>query len=66
VLLPNGHFSAIFHGTPNVPYTVKYADVVTGPWHPLTNVTSDATGLIQIDDVPPAVPGRRFYRVVYP
>jgi hypothetical protein len=66
VLLPNGHFSASYQGTPNVPYTVKYAEVVTGPWHLLTNVTSDANGLIPIDDLPPVSPGRRFYRVVYP
>jgi hypothetical protein len=66
MLLPNGHFYAGFTGTPNVPYTVKYADEVTGPWQMLTNLTSDGNGLIGIDDILAAAPDRRFYRVVYP
>jgi hypothetical protein len=66
VLLPNGHFYAGFTGTPNVPYTVKYADEVTGPWQTLTNLTSDGSGLIKIDDILATAPPRRFYRVVYP
>jgi hypothetical protein len=66
MLLPNGHFHAGFTGTPNVPYTVKYADVVTGPWQTLTNLTSDGSGLIEIDDILAAAPVMRFYLVVYP
>jgi hypothetical protein len=64
--LPNGHFYAGFTGTPNVFYTVKYADEVTGPWQTLTNLTSDGSGLIEIDDILADAPARRFYRVVYP
>jgi hypothetical protein len=66
MLLSNGHFYAGFTGTPNVPYTVKYADEVTGPWQTLTNLTSDGSGLIKIDDILATAPPRRFYRVVYP
>ena len=66
ILLPNGHFHAGFTGTPNVPYTVEYADEITGPWQTLTNITSDGSGLIQVDAIPTAAPARRFYRVVYP
>jgi hypothetical protein len=66
MLLANGHFYAGFTCTPNVPYTVKYADAVIGPWQTLTNITSDVNGLIKIDDIPVAMPGKRFYRVVYP
>jgi hypothetical protein len=66
MLLPNGHFYAGFTGTPNVPYTVKSATNLLGPWETLTNITSDVNGLIKIDDIPAAAPARRFYRVVYP
>ncbi len=65
-LLSNGHFHAGFTGTPNVPYTIEYADEVTGSWKTLTNLTSDGSGLIEFDDMPDAAPARRFYRVVYP
>jgi hypothetical protein len=65
-LLPNGHFYAGFTGTPNLPYTIKYATDVTGPWQTLTNITSDGIGLIPIDDIPAPAPSSRFYRVVYP
>jgi hypothetical protein len=66
MLLSNGHFYAGFTGTPNIPYTVKYADEVIGPWQILTNITSDGSGLIQIDDIPAPAPATRFYRIVYP
>ncbi len=66
MLLPNGHFRAVYTGTPNVPYTIKYADEVIGPWQTLTNITSDVNGLIELDDIPAAAPAMRFYRVVYP
>jgi hypothetical protein len=65
-LLTNGHFHAGFTGTPNVFYTIKYADEVTGPWQTLTNLTSDGSGLIEIDDILADAPARRFYRIVYP
>jgi subtilisin-like proprotein convertase family protein len=65
-ILPNGHFYAAFLGTPNVPYTIKHAPDVNGPWQTLTTITSDTNGLIKIDDIPAAAPPRRFYRVVYP
>jgi hypothetical protein len=66
VLLPNGHFFAEFTGSPGVAYTIEYAEAVTGTWQPLTNLTSDVNGLIEIDDVPVDPPGIRFYRIVYP
>jgi len=66
VILANGHFSAVFTGTRNVPYTVKYADVVTGPWLTLTNIMSDADGLIRIEDFSAPRPTMRFYRIFYP
>ena len=66
ILLPNGHFFAGFTGTPNVPYTIEYADEITGPWQTLAHITSDGSGLIQVDVIPTATPARRFYRVVYP
>ena len=66
MLLPNGHFHAGFTGTPNVPYTVEYADDITGPWQTLAHITSDGSGLIQVDVIPTTTPARRFYRVVYP
>ncbi len=66
MLLPNGHFRAVYTGTPNVPYTIKYADEVVGPWQTLTNITSDVNGLIELDDIPAAAPAMRFYRVVFP
>jgi hypothetical protein len=65
-LLANGHFYAGFTGTPNVPYTVKYANAVVGPWQTLTNVTANGSGLIEIDDIPTAAPSQRYYRVMYP
>jgi hypothetical protein len=65
-LLTNGHFYAGFTGTPNVFYTVKYADDVIGPWQTLTNIASDVNGLIEIDDILADAPARRFYRIVYP
>jgi hypothetical protein len=64
--LPNGHFYAGFTGTPNISYTIKSATNILGPWETLTNITSDGSGLIKIDDIPAAAPGKRFYRVVYP
>ena len=64
--LTNGHFYAGFTGTPNVSYTVKYADDVIGPWQTLTNIASDVNGLIEIDDILADAPARRFYRVAYP
>jgi hypothetical protein len=66
ILLPNGHFFAGFTGTPNIPYTVEYADEITGPWQTLAHITSDSSGLIQVDAIPAAAPVKRFYRVVYP
>jgi hypothetical protein len=66
ILLPNGHFLAGFTGSPNTPYTIKSATNFLGPWETLTNITSDGSGLIQIDDNPATAPARRFYRVVYP
>jgi hypothetical protein len=66
MLLSNGHFHAGFNGTPNVSYTVKYANDVIGPWQTLTNITSAGSGLIEIDDILAATPARRFYRIVYP
>jgi hypothetical protein len=66
MLLPNGHFYAGFTGTPNVPYTIKSSTNLLSSWQTLTNITSDVNGLIKIDDIPAAVPGKRFYRVVYP
>jgi hypothetical protein len=66
ILLTNGHFYAGFTGTPNVPYTIKSATNILGPWQTLTNITSDGSGLIVIDDIPTAAPPMRFYRVVYP
>jgi len=65
-MLSNGHFYAGFTGTPNVPYTVKYADDVIGPWQTLTNLTSDGNGLIEVDDILADAPAMRFYRIVYP
>jgi phosphodiesterase/alkaline phosphatase D-like protein len=65
-ILANGHFYAGFLGTPNVPYTIKYAPDVNGPWQVLTTTNSDTNGLINIDDIPAAAPPRRFYRVFYP
>jgi hypothetical protein len=65
-LLPNGHFSAGFTGTPNVPYTVEYADEITGPWQTQAHITSDGSGLIQVDAIPAATSAKRFFRVVYP
>jgi hypothetical protein len=66
ILLPNGHFHAGFTGTPNVPYTVKSATNILGSWETLTNITSDGSGLIQVDAIPTAAPAQRFYRIVYP
>jgi len=66
VILPNGHFAVSFLGTPNVPYTIKYAPDVKGPWQPLTNITADTNGLIKIDDSRAGAPPRRFYRAFYP
>ena len=66
MLLSNGHFYAGFTGTPNVSYTVKYADDVFGPWQTLTNIASDVNGLIEIDDILADAPAKRFYRIVYP
>jgi hypothetical protein len=66
ILLPNGHFHVGFTGTPNVPYTVKSATNILGSWETLTNITSDGSGLIQVDAIPTAAPAQRFYRIVYP
>ena len=66
ILLPNGHFYAGFTGTPNVPYTIKSATNILGPWETLTNITSDGSGLIKVDAILVATSARRFYRVVYP
>ena len=65
-LLPNGNFHAGFTGTPNVPYTVSYADEAIGPWQTFTNITSDVNGLIEVEDLLAPAPAMRFYRIVYP
>jgi hypothetical protein len=65
-ILPNGHFSAGFTGTPEVPYTIEAATNLTGAWQPLTNITADPTGLIKVEDFTEPAPPERFYRAVYP
>ena len=66
VMLANGHFSAGFTGTTNMPYTIECATNPLGPWETLTHVNADATGLIQLEDCTTPPPPIRFYRVVYP
>jgi hypothetical protein len=65
-ILPNGHFHAGFTGSPNMAYTIEYADLVTGPWQPLTNITSDINGLLEIEDFTSPLPDARYYRCVFP
>jgi len=62
----NGYFLAGYIGTPNVTYTVQYADAVTGPWQSLTNVLAGPDGYIGFEDIILPAPASRFYRVVYP
>jgi hypothetical protein len=66
VMLPNGHFHVGFAGTPNVPYTIKYAPAVNGPWQTLTNLTADLAGLFSLEDLTAPAAPMRFYRAVYP
>jgi hypothetical protein len=66
VILPNGHFSVGFSGTPNVAYTIKCAPEATGPWETLTNLTASPTGFMGVEDLTTPAPPARFYRAVYP
>ena len=62
-----GNFYANFAGLPSTTYTVEYTDTLNpANWQKLgsTNVTSTATGALQILD--PAGSGSRYYRTVYP
>ena len=64
-----GNFYANFAGLPSTTYTVEYTDTLNpANWQKLgsTNVTSTATGVIQILDPTGATAPHRYYRTVYP
>jgi hypothetical protein len=62
----NGHFNFSFSATPEVPYTIRAATNVAGPWDILTNRTADVNGLLTIEDTTEPAPTMRFYRAVFP
>ncbi len=65
-ILPNGHFSVGFNGTPGVPYTILFAPEIIGPWQPLTNLIAAPNGYIGVEDFTVPIPIKRYYRAVYP
>ncbi len=65
-ILPNGHFSVGFQGTPGVPYTILAAPEIIGPWQPLTNLIAEPNGYIGVEDFTDPIPTKRYYRAVYP
>ena len=65
--LEDGSFDVRFHGVPGLTYRIEYTESLTAPdWRNLVNRTADASGLLEINDQPPAGSPARFYRTVYP
>jgi hypothetical protein len=65
--LEDGSFRIRFRGIPGVPYRVQYTESLSAPnWLTLDTYTADATGALEIIDLPEAGSPKRFYRTVYP
>lgn len=69
VRLNDGSLRVRFAGMPDCTYTIEMTTnlLVAGSWTPVTNLTADGTGLIELIE-PPSVPPKqqRYYRAVYP
>ena len=61
----NGVFAVSFRGTPRLPYTIQFKDMMEGAWQDRATITASQTGLIQFCEPAAGVP-QRFYRAVFP
>ena len=53
-----------FTGTPGHEYLVEYStDLTPLPWTPLETVVAPVGGLVEVFDVKPVAPNKRFYRI---
>jgi hypothetical protein len=65
--LGNGSRRLRFDGIPNRFCIIQYTSTLAPPnWQTLTSGTSDASGIFEYVDQPPAGTTSRFYRSVYP
>jgi hypothetical protein len=56
-----------FYGVPNRTTRIDYSPATNPPvWNPLSLGVSDANGIYEYEDFPPAGIDARLYRAVYP